>query len=191
MRHLDLVLAKKKMATYADLQALPPHLVGEILDGELVVSPRPASLHARATSRLGIEIGGPFDTGKGGPAGWIILDAPELHLVGQVMVPDLAGWRRERMPEMPDVSYFELSPDWVCEVLSPATAKVDRAGKMRHCAAAQVRNVWLVDPAATTLEIYRLDGPGWRLLETHAGEAKVRVEPFDAVELDLASLWSR
>jgi Uma2 family endonuclease len=191
MRYLGLVLAKKKMATYADLQALPPHLVGEILDGELVVSPRPASLHARATSRLGIEIGGPFDTGKGGPGGWIILDEPELHLVGQVMVPDLAGWRRERMPEMPDVSYFELSPDWVCEVLSPATAKVDRAGKMRHYAAAQVRNVWLVDPAATTLEIYRLDGAGWRLLETHAGEAKVRVEPFDAVELDLASLWSR
>ena len=185
------MLAKKKTATYADLQALPPHLVGEIVDGELVVSPRPASLHAMATSRLGIEIGGPFDRGKGGPGGWIILDEPELHIAGQVMVPDLAGWRRERMPKMPDVPYFELAPDWVCEVLSPATAKVDRAGKMRHYAAAQVTHVWLVDPLATTLEVYRLDGPGWRLLETHAGDAQVRPEPFEAVELELASLWSR
>jgi Uma2 family endonuclease len=184
------VLAKKA-ATYADLQALAPHLVGEILDGELVVSPRPSSLHARAASRLGIEIGGPFDRGKGGPGGWIMLDEPELHLADQVLVPDLAGWRRERMPEMPDVSYFELAPDWLCEVLSPATAKIDRAQKMRHYAEAQVRNVWLVDPAATTLEVYRLDAGGGRLLATHAGDAKVRPEPFDAVELELSVLWSR
>jgi len=184
------VLAKKA-ATYADLQALPPHLVGEILDGELVVSPRPASLHARAASRLGMELGGPFDRGKDGPGGWIIPDEPELHLADQILVPDLAGWRRERMPEVPDVSYFELAPDWLCEVLSPATAKVDRARKMRHYAEAQVRNVWLVDPAATTLEVYRLDAGGWRLLETYAGDVKVRPEPFDAVELDLAALWSR
>ncbi len=185
------MLAKKKPATYADLQALPPHLVGEIVDGELYASPRPASPHARAASRLGIEVGGPFDGGKGGPGGWIILFEPELHVVGQVMVPDLAGWRRERMPEMPDVSYFELAPDWLCEVLSPATARLDRAGKMRHYAAAGVRHAWLVDPVATTLEVDRLDGEGWRLVQTHAGEVKIRPEPFDAVELDLGSLWSR
>jgi len=185
------VLAKKKVVTYADLQALPPHLVGEIIDGELIASPRPASLHARAASRLGIEVGGPFDRGRGGPGGWIILDEPELHVVEQVLVPDLAGWRREHMPEMPDVGYFELAPDWVCEVLSPATARIDRAGKMRHYAAAAVRHVWLVDPVATTLEIYRLDGEGWRLVQTHAGEATIRPEPFDAVEFDLGSLWGR
>jgi Uma2 family endonuclease len=184
------VLAKKS-ATYEDLQALPPHVVGEILDGELVVSPRPASLHATAASRLGMEIGGPFDRGRGGPGGWIILDEPEVHLVGQVMVPDLAGWRRERMPEIPDVSFFELAPDWVCEILSPATVTVDRTRKMRHYADAGVRHLWLVDPRIKTLEVYRLDGGSWRVVATHGGDAPVRAEPFDAIELDLASLWSR
>jgi Uma2 family endonuclease len=181
----------KKSATYADLQALPPHVVGEILDGELVVSPRPASLHARAASWLGIEIGGPFDRGRGGPGGWIFLFEPELHVVGQVMVPDLAGWRRERMPEIPDVSFFELFPDWVCEVLSPATATIDRTRKMRHYADAGVRHLWLVDPRLKTIEVYGLDGGSWRVVDTHAGDAPVRAEPFDAIELDLASLWSR
>jgi Uma2 family endonuclease len=182
---------RKTAATYADLEALPPHVVGEIIDGELVVSPRPASLHARATSQLGTKLGGPFGDGTGGPGGWIILDEPELHLVGQVLVPDLAGWRRARMPEMPDVAAFELAPDWICEVLSPGTAKVDRAQKMRHYAGATVRNVWLVDPAATTLETYRLDGEGWRLVQTYAGDVTIRPEPFDAVDFDLGSLWRR
>ena len=121
----------------------------------------------------------------------MILYEPELHIVGQVLVPDLAGWRRERMPEMPDVAAFELAPDWVCEVLSPGTAKIDRAHKMRHYATARVGHVWLVDPAATTLEVYRLDGDGWRLVHTYAGEETIRPEPFDAVELELGSLWTR
>ena len=107
------------------------------------------------------------------------------------MVPDLAGWRRERVPEIPDVAAVGLPPDWVCEVLSPSTAKIDRSRKMRHYAAAGVRHVWLVDPLATTLEIYRLDSQGWRLIETHAGDVVVRAEPFDAVELDLGGLWRR
>jgi len=185
------VLAVKKTATYADLVALPSHLVGEIIDGELIASPRPATPHVRAASRLGMDLGGPFDRGKGGPGGWVILDEPELHIVEQVLVPDLAGWRRERMPEMPDAAYVELAPDWLCEVLSPATARIDRARKMGHYARAGVRHLWLVDPGATTLEIYRLDGEGWRLVHTHAGEAMIRAEPFDAVELDLGALWSR
>lgn len=181
----------KKSATYEDLQALPPHVVGEIIDGELVVSPRPASLHALAASRIGIEIGGPFDRGRGGPGGWIILDEPELHIVGQVLVPDLAGWRRERMPEMPDVLFFELAPDWVCEVLSPATASLDRTRKMRYYAEAEIRHLWLVDPRIKTIEVYRLDGGSWRVVGSHAGDVPVRAEPFDAIELDLAGLWSR
>ena len=185
------MLAVKKPATYDDLVALPPNVVGEIIDGELIASPRPAAPYARAASRLGMELGGPFDRGKGGPGGWVILDEPELHIVEQVLVPDLAGWRRERMPQVPDVASFELPPDWVCEVLSPSTAKIDRARKMRHYATAGVRHVWLVDPAATTLEIYRLDDGGWRLVQTHAGEVTIRPEPFDAVDLDLGSLWSR
>ena len=186
-----LVAEKKGPATYADIEALPEHLVGEIIDGELIVSPRPASPHAIAASRLGVEIGGPFDRGKGGPGGWIILDEPELHFGPQVMVPELAGWRRERMPRIPDVPFFEQPPDWLCEVLSPSTARVDRAKKMRHYAKVKVQHVWLVDPLATTLEVYRLAPSGWLLVDTHAGDAKVRVEPFDAVELDLASLWAR
>jgi len=181
----------KKPATYADLEALPPHLIGEIIDGELIASPRPASLHARAATRLGSRLDGPFDHGAGGPGGWVILFEPELHIVGQVLVPDLAGWRRERMPEMPDVAAFELAPDWVCEVVSPGTARIDRAHKLRHYAAARVSHTWLVDPVATTLEVYRLDGDGWRLVQTYAGDETIRPEPFDAVELELASLWSR
>ncbi len=186
-----LVAEKKGPATYADIEALPEHLVGEIIDGELIVSPRPASPHAIAASRLGIEIGGPFDRGKGGPGGWITLDEPEFHFGPQVIVPDLAGWRRERMPRIPDVPFFELPPDWLCEVLSPSTARVDRAKKMRHYAKVKVQHVWLVDPLATTLEVYRLDASGWLLVDTYAGDAKVRAEPFDAVELDLAGLWAR
>ena len=185
------VLAVKKSATYADLAALPPNIVGEIIDGELIASPRPSASHAVVASRLGMDLGGPFDRGRGGPGGWVILDEPELHIVDQVLVPDLAAWRRERMPQVPDVAYFDLPPDWLCEVLSPSTATVDRARKMWHYAAARVRHVWLLDPAATTLEIYRLDGEGWRLVQTHAGDVTIRPEPFESVDLDLSSLWSR
>ncbi len=180
-----------RQTTYSDLEVLPPHVVGEIVDGDLIVSPRPAARHARSASRLGTELDGPFDRGKGGPGGWIILDEPELHIVGQVLVPDLAGWRRERMPELPDVAYFELAPDWICEVLSPSTAAIDRGAKMRHYARAGVRHVWFGDPVVRTLEVVRLDGEGWRLVNTEHGAVKVRAEPFDAVELDLAALWAR
>src|ERR1700690_2368947 len=116
----------KRPATYDDLFNVPAHLVAEIVDGELIPSPRPAARHATAASALGEELGPPFKRGRGGPGGWVILDEPELHIVGQIMVPDLAGWRRERMPEIPDVAFFELAPDWVCEVLSPSTAALDR-----------------------------------------------------------------
>jgi hypothetical protein len=91
----------KRRATYEDLETVPPHCVGEIVDGELYVSPRPASPQGRAASRLGMLLGGPFDLGEGGPGGWLIVDEPELHLGNDALVPDLAGWRRERMPEMP------------------------------------------------------------------------------------------
>jgi len=184
-------VSTRRAASYDDILALPENVVGELIDGELVVSPRPASPHARAASVLGAELLRPFDRGRGGPGGWMILDEPELHVVGQVLVPDLAGWRRERMPAMPDVPYFELGPDWLCEVLSPSTARIDRARKMRHYAAAGVGHIWLIDPATTTLEVYRLDGATWRLITTFEGDALVRAEPFDAVELELGALWTR
>jgi Uma2 family endonuclease len=181
----------KRRATYEDLLAVPEHLVAEIINGTLVTMPRPASLHARASSRLGAELDGPFDRGRGGPGGWILLDEPELHLHGDVLVPDLAGWRRERMPELPDASAFELAPDWICEVLSPSTAATDRAEKLPIYAREQVGHVWLVDPIAKTLEAFHLESGRWVLLGAWRDDAKVRAAPFEAFELELAGLWAK
>jgi Uma2 family endonuclease len=182
----------KRRATYEDLLAVPAPLVAELINGELYTHPRPASPHARAASRLGIEVGGPFDRGKGGPGGWVILDEPELHLDGDVLVPDLGGWRRERMPEMPHTSAFELAPDWACEILSPSTAALDRTDKMSVYAREQVRHVWLVDPVIATLEVYRLlDRKTYEAIGAWRGDLKVRAEPFDAIELELAAIWER
>ncbi|KFA91986.1 Uma2 family endonuclease [Archangium violaceum] len=176
---------------YAELEKLPPNVVGEIVGGELYASPRPASPHARAASRLGGELMGPFDRGRGGPGGWVILDEPELHLGEDVLVPDLAGWRRERMPEMPHTVGFTLAPDWACEVLSPSTARLDRARKMVVYAREGVRHFWLVDPLLQTLEVYRLENGRWSLLGTHAGGVTVHAEPFEALALELGALWGR
>jgi Uma2 family endonuclease len=181
----------KRPASYEDILALPDHVVGEIVDGELHVSPRPASPHATASSALGEELGPPFKRGRGGPGGWVILDEPELHLDRDVLVPDLAGWRRERMPETPQVAYFVLAPDWACEVLSPSTAMLDRTKKLVVYARELVAHVWIVDPLAQTLEVLRLDGDSYRIVLVAAAADRVRAEPFDAIELDLAILWAR
>ncbi|WNG20783.1 Uma2 family endonuclease [Cystobacter fuscus] len=181
----------RREALYAALEELPPNVMGEIIGGELFVCPRPASPHARAASLLGGELVGPFDRGRGGPGGWVLLDAPELHLGQDVVVPDLTGWRRKRMPEMPHVAAFTLVPDWVCEVLSPSTAALDRARKMTVYAREGVGHLWLVDPVLQTLEVYRRELGGWFVLGTHVGEARVRAEPFEALELELSALWAR
>ena len=183
-------------ATYEDLVAVAPHLVAEILDGELIVSPRPAPPHAIASSVIGIHVGGAFQLGRGGtegggPGGWWILDEPELHFGPplEVVVPDIAGWRRVRMPLPPDTAAFELAPDWVCEVVSPATAGTDRVRKMSVYAREGVAHLWLVDPLARTLEVYRLEGERWVVASTHAGNEALRAEPFDAVALDMSAWW--
>ncbi|MGH7435270.1 MAG: Uma2 family endonuclease [Polyangiaceae bacterium] len=183
----------KRRATYEDLLAVDSRLIAEVLDGELVTQPRPSSLHARASSRLGAELTGPFDRGRGGPGGWILLDEPELHLHGDVLVPDLAGWTRARMPELPDAPAFEIPPDWVCEVLSPSTAATDRAGKLPIYARESVRHAWFLDPSARTLEVFRLEveGRAWLLAGTWRDEAIVRAEPFEVLELELAGLWAK
>jgi Uma2 family endonuclease len=181
----------KRPAVYEDLLKVPEGLTAEIIDGDLITSPRLTLKHAGAATALSDELGPPFRRGRGGPGGWIILFEPELHLAGQVLVPDLAAWRRERMPELPDTPFTELPPDWVCEVLSPATAALDRTRKMHHDARAGVRHVWLIDPGPRTLEIYRLDGQGWRLTAAFAGDDKVHAEPFDAIDLELANIWAR
>jgi Uma2 family endonuclease len=178
-------------ATYTDLERLPRNVVGEILGGVLYAHPRPGSPHARAASTLGEELGPPFNRGRGGPGGWVILDEPELHLGSDVVVPDLAGWRRERMPELPHVAAFELAPDWVCEVLSESTEAIDRGEKLPIFARERVTHVWLVDPIIRTLEILPLDGATYRLIATFRDDAKIEAEPFDAITLELAALWAR
>ena len=181
----------RRKAAYRDLCDLPEHLVGQIINGELVVTPRPAPRHILVSSMLGIKLGGPFDLGEGGgPGGWWILDGPELHLGKDVLVPDLAGWRRENMPVLPEESWFSTPPDWVCEVLSPGTAATDRVLKMPIYAAQGVRHLWVIDPAARLLEVYRLEGGRWLVLGAHGGADRLRAEPFHEVELDLAPLWA-
>ncbi|MDD3517571.1 MAG: Uma2 family endonuclease [Chromatiales bacterium] len=182
--------AAQKMATYEDLIAAPEHLVAEIIRGQLVTSPRPAPKHARSASGLGVDIGGPFDRGRGGPGGWWILDEPELHLDGHVLVPDLAGWRRERLPKLPDTAWFELAPDWVCEVLSPSTARIDRVEKLPIYAQAGIGHVWLVDPDLRMLEAYANRDGHWLLLKAFENDDLVRIAPFDAIEIELAGLWA-
>jgi Uma2 family endonuclease len=179
----------KRAATYDDLLRVPSHRVAEIVGGELHVSPRPASRHALAASLLGSALVVPFHQGRGGPGGWWILFEPELHLGADVIVPDLAGWRRERMPSFPDTPAFTLAPDWVCEVVSPGTESLDRARKMPVYARERVGHLWLVNPLARTLEAFRLAEDGWLLLGTYEGAARFRAEPFDTVELELGLLW--
>jgi Uma2 family endonuclease len=179
----------RRPATYQEILALPEHLVGEIIDGELIVSPRPASKHAFASTVLTMDLGAPYMRGRGGPGGWWILDEPELHFGRDVLVPDLAGWRRTRMESVPDVPFFTLAPDWICEVLSPSTANIDRARKLRIYAREEVGHAWLIDPAVRTLEVLRRHEKSWLLVTTFSDRERVRAEPFDAVELDLGALW--
>jgi len=193
---MGLPAEKIRRATYADLEAVPANQVAEIIDGQLHVHPRPAPRHARASSALGGELFGPFDKGHGGPGGWVILDEPELHFGPErdqdVLVPDLAGWRIERLPELPETAYFTVAPDWVCEVLSPSTEAIDRVEKMPIYAREGVRHAWLLNPLLETLEVFTLSPDRlWLLRSQHRGAARVRAEPFDAIELDLSLLWQR
>jgi Uma2 family endonuclease len=181
--------AVRRPATYQDVLEAPAHQVAEVLFGVLHTSPRPAIPHARAASRLGSELGGPFDRGVRGPGGWILLDEPELHLHADIVVPDLAGWRRERMPRVPATASIDLTPDWVGEVISPRTQSLDRGEKMDVYAREGVRHLWFVDPLAKTLEVYRLEAARWVRIGTWRDDARVGVEPFEAFELELSALW--
>lgn len=186
-----MALPAKRHATYADLLEVPEGYIAELIDGELITQPRPGVPHSIASSGLGEELGPPFKRGRGGPGGWLILDEPELHLSGNVLVPDLAGWRRERLPEAPNSASVDVAPDWVCEVLSPSSERTDRGKKLRLYAREQVSHVWFVNPATQTLEVLALDGESYRILEVFEGNSGVRAAPFDAIELDLSVLWAR
>lgn len=178
-----------RRATYDDVIAVPPNMVAEIIDGCLVTHPRPAPRPSVAASNLGMLMGTPFGLGVGGPGGWWIIDEPELHLGADVLVPDLAGWRRERMPTVPETAWFPLPPDWVCEVLSPATRRYDQGEKRDIYGRHGVPHLWLVDPEARLLEAFELMQGKWVLARTWRGDEPVAAAPFAAVPFKLGDLW--
>ncbi|MER2248465.1 Uma2 family endonuclease [Methylorubrum podarium] len=181
--------AAARHATYADLEAVPDHLVAEIVDGTLETHPRPRPRHATAAAGLAGELIPPFDRGRGGPGGWIFMIEPELHLGPHVVVPDLASWRRDRMPAEPDTAYIETAPDWVSEILSPATARLVRGPKRRIYAEASVAFLWLLDPGDGVLETFALTAESWLLTGTVQRGETVAAPPFDAVPFPLDVLF--
>jgi Uma2 family endonuclease len=180
----------RRPATYEDLLAVPPPLVAEILFGALVTHPRPSPRHARAALRLGTTLSGPFDLGLNGPGGWVFLPEPELHLGEHIVVPDLAGWRLDRLPQLPETAWIEVAPDWVCEVLSPSTESYDRGDKRLIYAEAGVSHVWHINPCLKLLEVYELKDGKWLLLDVFSDDARVVAAPFAEFGFSLSLLWS-
>ncbi|HXA19024.1 MAG TPA: Uma2 family endonuclease [Thermoanaerobaculia bacterium] len=179
----------RRAATYQDLLDAPENMVAELIDGDLYTWQRPAGPHADMSSVLGMLIGFPYRLGRGGPGGWWIVDEPELHLGEQVVVPDLAGWRRERMPRIPKDHRFVIPPEWVCEVISPSTARIDRGRKMDIYSEHDVAWLWIIDPIARLFEMFTLESERWSRVHTYSGNDVVRAEPFPEAEIDLASIW--
>ena len=181
--------SKSRTATYADIEALPPNMVGEIIFGVLHAHPRPSPRHGVAANRIGNEVTGPFDRGKGGPGGWIFMVEPELHLGPHVVVPDLAGWRIARLTPFPTTAYIETPPDWLCEVLSPSTQAIDRTDKLAVYAEYSVGHCWYVDPIARTLEVFALTGGKWQIAATFKDADPVTAPPFEVHTFGLDVLW--
>lgn len=176
-------------ATYDDVLNAPEHMVAELIDGVLYTSPRPTLAHSVSGTTLLIVIGSHFHQGGGGPGGWWILDEPELHFGHDVLVPDCAGWRQDRMPDAPKAAFSTLAPDWLCEVLSPSTENLDRSKKLDVYARQRIPYVWLVNPNTKTLEVLKLEAGRWEILGVHGAHERVRARPFDAIEIELAYLW--
>lgn len=181
----------KASSLYEEILNLPENLYGEILNGELTTQPRPTGRHGIAQRGLNLDLAGPFDFGRGGPGGWWILSEPEVHFARdiEIAVPDLAGWRRECMPKIPEDQRFEIVPNWLCEILSPSTEKRDRSVKMPIYARYGVSHAWLVDPLKRTLEAFELRDGSWQLVATRKHDDAVRIAPFDAISFCLADLW--
>lgn len=175
-------------ASYADLEAVSPDLVAELIEGIVVTHPRPSPRHVTTAFALALELGGPFQKGIGGPGGWVFADEPELHLGPDVLVPDIAGWRKERF-DYPATNYFTVAPDWVCEILSASTEQRDRTVKMRIYAGAGIPYVWLVDPRMQLLEAFSLDGDSWKRTGAWRSDDEVIAAPFESVGFSLADLW--
>ncbi|MDY0039446.1 MAG: Uma2 family endonuclease [Desulforhabdus sp.] len=182
--------AARRKATYDDLYGIPEDTVGEIINGELIVTPRPSRMHGFSAYALGGELLPPYQFGRGGgPGGWIIIGEPEIKFGDNFLVPDIAGWRRERFPHSESTNWISVTPDWITEILSPSTVRVDRIKKMAIFAEHQVSHLWLIDPTAKTLEVFRLESGGWLLKSVFGEDDMVRVEPFTDIEIDLKNLW--
>jgi len=181
----------KPRATYQDVETAPAHQVAELIDGELFLSPRPGGPHASVMTQLSAELVQRFRRGVGGPGGWLIIVKPELHLDGggRVVVPDLAGWKLERMPTVPDDHKFTVVPDWVCEIASLSTEKFDRRKKLPVYARSGVGHAWIVQPRIRALNAFRRQDQHWLDVGYFTDADVMRAEPFDAVEIDLAMLW--
>jgi Uma2 family endonuclease len=174
---------------YAEFAALPPNMVGEIVSGTLYAHPRPARPHGRAASELGAELIAQFRRGRGGPGGWVFLDEHELHLGEHIVVPDISGWRNERYPSHETTPYSIVAPDWLCEVTSPSTRRLDRIQKLPIYAAHGVKHCWYVDPLERTLEVFILSGTTYTIGPTFADNAPVTAPPFEAHTFELGVLW--
>lgn len=173
--------------------AVDDRLVAEVLAGELHTFPRPRARHAVTGTRLAAILGPAFDGGGPNSTDWVLLNEPELHLGDgpDIVVPDQAGWRRERMPKVPDVAAFTLAPDWVCEVLSPSTERIDRGKKLAIYLRERVGHLWFVAPDTELLEVYTLDGDSYRLSGTWSQDDVVNAPPFESLDLPLTRLWIR
>ena len=177
-------------ATYADIEAAPEHLVAEIIDGELVTHPRPSFRHGGAAMALGTALTAPYQFRRdGGPGGWVFIIEPELRFDTQLLVPDLAGWRVERLVDIPEKGPVSILPDWVCEVLSASTERRDRTVKRRIYAEAGVPFFWLVDPRHQSLDAFELVSGQWMLNGSWSSDDLVCAKPFDAIRFSLADLW--
>jgi Uma2 family endonuclease len=184
--------AASKLATYLDILALPQDVKGEVVHGMLYVQPAPIPRHSKVQRALSRFVGGPFDDddGYGGPGGWWILLEVDVRLGEHDIVrPDLAGWRRSRLPEPWDVRPIEVVPDWVCEVTSPSNARHDRVTKARLYAEVGVPSLWLIDPSARVLEALVLDGAAWLEAGRFSDGDVARIPPFEAIDLDVGRLF--
>jgi Uma2 family endonuclease len=180
----------RKHPTLADLEALPANIKGEIIEGVLYTMTRPRGRHQNITGALIDALRGPFQRGRGGPGGWWILPEPGIELPSTPEIsPDVSGWRRERMPVLPDDASIAIVPDWVCEILSPSNRRHDMLVKKPYYARVGVAYHWLIDVADRTLTAYQLKSGCWVELAVHGDEHEARVAPFSEVALDIATWW--
>jgi Uma2 family endonuclease len=180
----------RKKAVYEDLHAIPENATGEIIDGELIVTPKPSRKHVYTATALGAELTPPYQFARGGgPGGWIILIEPEIKLGDDILVPDLAAWKKQRFPLHEEPKWISVVPDWVCEILSPNSLRTDKIKKMPLYARCGVPFLWLIDPTAKTLDIFRAESGNWLVAGTYAEDDTIRAEPFQEIEIALTDLW--